>query len=92
MELLRTRAALAAYLATRADNLVYVPNATFAVNIIACSLALQPGDEILTYDHEYGACVNAWEYSTPPRGAPQVVRRAIVPVTDAAAVVDAIWQ
>ena len=36
VELLRdARAALAAYLATEADNLVYVPNATFAVNIIA---------------------------------------------------------
>ena len=86
------RAALAAYLATEADHLVYVPNATFAVNIIARSLALQPGDEILTCDHEYGACVNAWEYSAAQRGA-TVVRRAVpVPVTDTAAVVDAIWQ
>lgn len=83
---------LATYLGTDGDNLVYVPNATFGVNIIARSIALQPGDEILTCDHEYGACVNAWEYSAAQRGATVVRRSVPVPVVDTASVVDAIWQ
>lgn len=55
-----TRQVLGNYLKTKAKNLVLVPNATFGVNIIARSLKLNVGDEILMTDHEYGACYNTW--------------------------------
>lgn len=58
----QARQALGDYLHAEADDLVYVPNATHGVNIVARSLSLGPGDEILTTDHEYGACDNTWEY------------------------------
>lgn len=57
-----SRVALGAYLNANADDLVYIPNATLGVNIIARSLNLHPGDEVLTTDHEYGACDYTWEY------------------------------
>lgn len=56
------RVDLAVFLGTAANNLVFVPNATYAVNQIARSLKLQAGDEILTSDHEYGACDFTWEF------------------------------
>ncbi|MDX1378449.1 MAG: aminotransferase class V-fold PLP-dependent enzyme, partial [Anaerolineales bacterium] len=50
-----SRAALGAYLGTHADNLIYTQNVTISLNIVAHSLELGPGDEVLTTDHEYGA-------------------------------------
>ena len=47
------RVALAAELGTEADNIVGLVNATEGLNIVAQSLDLQPGDEIVTTDHEY---------------------------------------
>src|SRR5215216_2028566 len=63
------RTALGNYLNADVDDLVYIPNATHGVNIIAHSLNLQPGDEVLTSDHEYGACDYAWEFLCSKVGA-----------------------
>src|SRR5208283_3141515 len=47
------REQLAAYLGADADEVVYFPNVTTALNVVARSLALEPGDEVLGTDHEY---------------------------------------
>ena len=52
--LAHSRAVLAEYLGTERDNLVYVNNGTVGLNIVARSLRLGPGDELLTTDHEHG--------------------------------------
>src|SRR5512147_696194 len=49
--LYKSRVALSEYLNAETDDLVYIPNATHGVNIIAHSLQFKPGDEILTTDH-----------------------------------------
>src|ERR1051325_9730166 len=49
-----SRAALARFLGTERDKLVYCPNGTTGLNIIARSMPLGPGDEVLTSDHEHG--------------------------------------
>ena len=56
-----SRKALAAYLQADSDDLVYVINPSHAVNIVAKSLSLKPGDEILTSSWEYGACDRTWQ-------------------------------
>ncbi|HET7839556.1 MAG TPA: aminotransferase class V-fold PLP-dependent enzyme, partial [Rectinemataceae bacterium] len=61
--------ALAAYLGASPRDLAFVENATTAVGIAARSLALEPGDEVIGTDHEYGACAEAWRRVCEARGA-----------------------
>jgi isopenicillin-N epimerase len=56
------RERLAAYVGASASDLVLVPNATTAVNAVARSLDLQPGDEIVATTHEYGGNDLLWRY------------------------------
>jgi isopenicillin-N epimerase len=72
------RAALASYLGASAEELVFVPNATTGVNVVARSLALQAGDEVLTTDLEYGACIETWEQVCRSAGA--TLRRVQIPL------------
>ena len=57
-----SRAALAAFVGARPDDLVFVPNATAGLNAVIRSLQLEPGDEVLTTRHEYGAVTRTWEF------------------------------
>ena len=57
-----SRAALAAFVGARPDDLVFVPNATAGLNAAIRSLRLEPGDEVLTTRHEYGAVTRTWEF------------------------------
>ncbi len=67
---LRAAAAeVAAFLGARRDDLVFVDNATAGVNAVLRSLDLTAGDEVLAFDHAYGACVNAARLVARERGA-----------------------
>ena len=57
------RASLASFLGVRAEDLVFVPNATSGLNAVIRSLSLEPGDEVLTTAHEYGAITMTWEFA-----------------------------
>jgi isopenicillin-N epimerase len=61
--LAEARAALAAFVGARADDLVFVPNATSGLNAVIRSLRLGPDDEVLTTAHEYGAITRTWEFA-----------------------------
>jgi isopenicillin-N epimerase len=80
--LAESRAALASYVHCDADDLVYVTNPTYAVNIVAKSLNLREGDEILTTDLEYGACDKTWDFYCAKTGATYVRRSVVLPLID----------
>ncbi len=90
--LAEARRDLGEYLGTHRDNLVFIPNTTFGVNVIARSLPLGSGDEILSTDHEYGACENAWKVASSASGA--IFRQLPVPlpVSSSDEVLETIWQ
>ncbi len=85
------RERLADYLGADADEIVYHPNVTSALNAVARSLPLEPGDEILTTDHEYGALERAWTFVAEHRGAHVVQHRLGRSLGQPEEVVEAIW-
>ncbi len=96
--LAESRAALAAYLGAGADDVVYFPNPTTALNVVArnlarpdCPVRLRPGDEILTSDHEYGALDRTWRYVCGQTGARYVQTPIPLPVTTHADFVERFW-
>ena len=86
------RASLAGYLGADPDDIVYVSNATTGLNIVARSLRLSRGDEVLTTNHEYGALDRTWTFLCKKQGASYVRAPIAVPIRDAAAVVEAVWS
>ncbi len=87
-----SRQRLAEYLGANPSDLVFVPNATFAVNIIARSLKLAPGDEVIISNHEYGACENVWLFLSQKRSF-NVVRAAIpLPLPSETEIIGEIWS
>ncbi len=86
------RAALATFLHTSADNVVFVTNATLGMNIVIRSLDLGPGDEVLTTDQEYGAVNNAWNFMAGKRGFRYINQHVPFPATTREDFVEALWQ
>ena len=85
------RAALADLIGATADEVVYFPNPTTAVNMVARSLGLGPGDEVLTTDHEYGACDRTWRFLAGEHGFQYVRQHLPLPMTTAADFVETFW-
>lgn len=86
------RNAMAAEVGAAADDIVGLTNATEALNIVAQSLDLRPGDEILTTDHEYAALDKTWAYVARRTGARVVPVTIPLPMTDAQPFTDAVLE
>ena len=84
------RVALAEELGADIDDIVGLTNATVGLNIVAQSLDLKPGDEILTTDHEYAALEKTWAYVARRTGAKIVVIKIPLPLTTEAQFTDTI--
>lgn len=86
------RQALATFIGADAANLAFVENATSAMNVVAQSFPLAPGDEVLLNDHEYGAVLRIWKRAAQLAGAsePRVVRLPM-PVESAEQLSDALF-
>jgi isopenicillin-N epimerase len=86
------RARIATYLNADPDSVTFVVNATSGLNVIARSLPLEPGDEVLTTNLEYGALDLTWEHLCAKAGARYVHQEISLPVTSRETVVDELWQ
>jgi isopenicillin-N epimerase len=84
------REELGSFVGADPDDLAFVANATGAVNAVLRSLHFEPGDELLTNDHEYNATINVLRHVAARDGARVVVAGIPFPLESEDAVVDAI--
>jgi isopenicillin-N epimerase len=84
------RGEVAAFLNCEPRDLVFVQNATMGVNTVLRWMRLQPGDELLTTNHAYGACKNAMDATAAWTGAKVVVAEVPFPLEGESDVLDAI--
>jgi isopenicillin-N epimerase len=90
--LAQARQSLGSYINAAPDDIGYIPNSTFGLNVVARSLDLGPDDEVLTTDHEYGACDNVWQFLSQRRGFKYVQRPIPLPMTSLEAVIEGFWR
>lgn len=85
-----SRARLAEFVGADPNDIVFVDNATTAVNTVLASAPLDQGDEVLVTQHGYRACNNAIDVWAGKRGARRVVAHVPFPVRDEEQIVEAV--
>jgi isopenicillin-N epimerase len=86
------RKSLSTYVGCDPEDLVYVTNPSYAINTIAKSIQLKPGDEILSTDLEYGALVRTWDYYCERAGARFVQQKIQLPISSKEAFLNDFWK
>lgn len=87
-----SRVALGNYLNANADDLVYVPNPTFAINIIANTLRLKENDEVLTTNIEYGAMDRTWKFYCNKVNAKFIRQSISLPILSKESFLEEFWN
>src|SRR6476660_9857277 len=72
--------ALAEFIHCSEKDFFFIPNPTVAINTVMRSLNLQPGDEILATNHEYGAMDRTWNFFCKKTGAKYIRQSISLPV------------
>ena len=73
-------AKLAEFVHAPAEDLVFLDNSTVAMNVVARSVTLGPGDEVVVTDHDYGAVHRIWQHECARQGAKLVVCEVPTPI------------
>ena len=87
-----SKEALAKYIGCAAEDFFFVQNPTFAINTIMRSLPLQPGDEILSTDHEYGAMDKTWSFYCKKSGIKYIRQTISLPVVSKEQLLEDFWK
>ncbi|MBX3413493.1 MAG: aminotransferase class V-fold PLP-dependent enzyme [Pirellulales bacterium] len=85
------RERLARFVGCKAGDLVFVDNATAAMNVVAQSFPLAAGDEVVATDHEYGAVLRLWHTTCERAGAKLVIAELPDPLTTTEELIDKLF-
>jgi selenocysteine lyase/cysteine desulfurase len=72
------RSKAAALLGASSEEIALIHNTTEGMNLVASSLELQPGDEVIVGNHEHTSGTVPWQYWQEPKGVRLV--RPILPI------------
>ena len=90
LETARTK--LGKFMGCDGDDLFFVPNPTTGVTTIINSLEINPGDEILSTDHEYGALIRGWGSICKKTSARFIQREIPLPCTTHEDFTEYFWE
>lgn len=75
-----SRSALGDYVNCDKDDLIFLSNPTYAVGNIIYNLKLNPGDEVLSTNLEYGACDRMWIFDSEKKGYKYIQAEINLPI------------
>lgn len=84
--------AVAQFVGCDADDFFFTANPTIAINTIMRSMKLNPGDEILTTNHEYGAMDRTWNFYCEKSGAKYVRQNISLPIQSKESLLEEFWK
>lgn len=84
--------ALATYINCNPNDLVFVPNPSHAINLLAKTIKLAAGDEVLSTNLEYGAMDRTWNYYCKAAGAKYIQQPISLPLTSKEAFIEEFWK
>ena len=84
--------ALAQFIHCSENDFFFIPNPTVAINTVMRSLNLQPGDEILATNHEYGAMDRTWNFYCKKSGAKYIRQEITLPVQSKEQLLEEFWK
>lgn len=87
-----SRKQLAQFIDCDFTDFVYVQNPSYAVNAIIKSLKLDPNDEVLTTDLEYGACDRTWNFYAKEKGFKYKRQPISLPIQSKEAFLEEFWK
>jgi len=91
-QLQKSKEALGSFINCDADDIVFTTNPSYAMNIVAASLQLKPGDEILTTDLEYGAMDRTWNFHSKKNGYTYKRQPIRLPLLSKEDFINQFWQ
>ncbi len=83
---------LSKYIGCQPEDFFFTPNPTIGVNTIMRSLNMQPGDEILSTNHEYGAMDRNWTFFCRKTGAKYVRQEIPLPIISKEQILEDFWK
>lgn len=86
------RQSLAKFVDCKAQDLFFTSNPTFAINVIMSSIKLNPEDEILSTNHEYGAMDRTWNFYCNKSGAKYIRQNITLPIVSKEQIIEEFWK
>ncbi len=88
----QAKAPLAKFIGCEVEDFFFVPNPTVAINTVMRSLKLNPGDEILSTNHEYGAMDRTWNFYCKKSGAKYIRQNISLPIVSKEQIIEEFWK